>query len=194
MTLLTPTSLLCRYAGHHRVAVWINVCSGSIFRAAFRQAVSPGLTQSGSRFEVGEPTHRSERFPFGHGNVRAFARCRTNVKFVAQPLCAAQTQAQPLPAGKTVGQRLRDIRNARAVVDEVEPQSDAAVTLQSVEMYIAATAIYERIARKFTRRGDHFGLINLREAERLRFFAEETTQTHDLLARSDRQNLIGRLP
>ena len=108
-------------------------------------------------------------------------------ELVRQPACAAEAEAQADARREAVLQRELDVGDARALVDERQPQPRARARRAScVDLDVAAAAVDERVARELARRGDDLRLVDEAEAERDRTLAHDLAHPDDVLGPAQR--------
>src|SRR5215813_6112622 len=84
----------------------------------------------------------------------------SDLKLSDEPFGTTEPEPQAFPRGVTIGHRLRDIGNARAMIHKDQTQATAAPAGESFKLYGPSPAMNNGIARQLTGGGDHLGLLH----------------------------------
>src|SRR4051812_42201888 len=98
------------------------------------------------------------------GDPRAHADLGHDVELVRQPLRAAEAQAEAVPAGIAVLERLLDISDAGTAVGKGEADATPLALREGFDFHFAAAAVNDGVARQLARGGHQLGLIHQAES------------------------------
>src|SRR5690348_13223488 len=99
---------------------------------------------------------------------------------VDQPPRARQAQSEPTSTGPPVLHRLVDVRDARTLVDERDPNAGAAAVSRDLDDRLTPASVDQGISGELAGGGDQLGLIDQRQTRPRGIGTRDLSHTNDV--------------